>query len=708
MNAQICEIFCYFASNMLTAVPFSLPIADPTWIFFLVLGLILFVPMVLERLHIPSIVGLIGAGILVGPYGFDILAYDASFSIFGKVGIYYIMFLASLEMNMEEVKRIKGQALVFGLLSFLFPFVLGFFANESMGYALPAGVLMAAMYSSHTLLSYPIVLRFGIGQRRSVSIATGGTIVADTLTLIVLAIIGGIFKEGTTGWYWVFLAVKILAIGGGIIYAFPRLGRWFFRRVDDSVAQYVFVLVLVFAGAGLMQLVGMEGILGAFLVGLVLNKLIPPVSPIMSHIEFVGNSIFIPYFLIGVGMIINIGALAHGHAVFLLALVMVGVCVVGKYLAAFATQKIYGLKAVDRTLMFGLTNSRAAATLAVVLVGHEIVLPSGGRLLDETVLNATMLLILVTCIISPFVTERVARRIAMEAPTTKMPNVSSPMADRILIAVSNPETRDPLVHLALYLRPPQTEQPLMAVNVILEDKIHLRERGAKQLEAVERLASTVHVPVQTFNRWSVNIVSGISHTVLENEVSDLLLGLHHQKRLGENFLGHVTEDLINAVSQQVMVYFPMVAINTIRRIHLLIPREAEFEPSFAQWARRIAFLAQQLSCVVELYGGRGTLAALSDYWQEQKMNIPHEAHEFRSWHDLISIAHAVKPDHMIAFVMARRSTISYQPYMERLPNQIGRYFSNRTLLLIYPNQQTASPLGKGSRSVLPTGVKGAR
>ncbi len=692
---------------MLSAVPFSLPIADPTWIFFLVLGLILFVPMVLERLHIPSIVGLIGAGILVGPYGFDILAYDDSFSIFGKVGIYYIMFLASLEMNMEEVKRIKGHALVFGLLSFIFPFTLGFFANQSMGYAMPAVVLMAAMYSSHTLLSYPIVLRFGIGQRQSVSIATGGTIVADTLTLIVLAVIGGIFKEGTTGWYWVFLAVKILAIGAVIIYTFPRLGRWFFRRVNDSVAQYVFVLVLVFAGAGLMQLVGMEGILGAFLVGLVLNKLIPPASPIMSHIEFVGNSIFIPYFLIGVGMIINIGALAHGHAVLILALVMVGVCIAGKYLAAFATQKIYGMKAVDRLLMFGLTNSRAAATLAVVLVGHEIILPTGGRLLDETVLNATMLLILVTCIVSPFVTERVARRIAMEAPTTSSAHTKS-ASDRILIAVSNPDTRDPLAHLALYLRSPKTEQPLMAVNIILEDKAHLRERGAKQLEAVERLAATVHVPVQTFNRWSVNIVSGISHTVLENDVSDLLLGLHHQKRLGENFLGSVTEDLIDAVSQQVMIYFPMVAINTIRRIHLLIPREAEFEPSFAQWARRIAFLSQQLSCVVELYGGRGTLAALAECWASQKLNVAHEAHEFRSWHDLISIAHAVKPDHMIAFVMARRSTISYQPYMERLSKQIGRYFSNRTLLLIYPNQQTASPLGKGSRSVLPTGIKGGR
>lgn len=678
----------------------SLPITDPTWIFFIVLSLILLVPMALERLRIPSIVGLIGAGILIGPYGLDILEYDASFSIFGKVGIYYIMFLASLEMNIEEVKKIKGQAFTLGLLSFLFPFVLGFLTNRGLEYSVPAAILMAAMYSSHTLLSYPIVLRFGIGQRASVSISTGGTIVADTLTLIVLAIIGGIFKEGATGWYWLFLALKIIGISVFIVYAFPRLGRWFFRRFDDSVAQYVFVLMLVFAGAGLMQLVGMEGILGAFLVGLVLNKLIPPISPIMSHIEFGGNSIFIPYFLIGVGMIINIHALTEGTEALLLATVMIAVCCVGKWLAAFATQKIFHMKAVDRTLMFGLTNSRAAATLAVVLVGHEIVLPDGNPLLNETVLNATMLLILVTCIVSPVVTERVARRIAMEVPTTQT-ETQPASSDKIVIAVSNPQMRDMLAHLAIYLRTPKSEQPLVAVNVILEDKLHLREQGKKQLEAVERIAAAAHVPIQTFNRWSVNVVNGIAHTVLEHEASDLLLGLHDKKRIGESFYGKITTDLIESVTAQVMIYFPAISLNTVRRIHLLIPREAEFETSFAQWAKRIALLSAQLSCVVELYGGKGTMAALTEYWEKANYLVPHVQHEFRSWHDLISIAHKVRADHMIIFVAARRSTVSYQPYMEHLPDQIGRYFSSRNLLIIYPAQHTSF----STRSFLPQGMK---
>lgn len=682
----------------------TFPITDPTWIFFLVLSLILFVPMLLERLRIPSIVGLIGAGILVGPYGLDVLEHDASFELFGKVGLYYIMFLASLEMNMQEVQQIKGRALVLGVLSFACPFVLGLATNQALDYSLAASVLMAAMYASHTLLSYPIVLRFGLSRRKSVSIATGGTIVADTLTLIVLAVVGGILQEETTSLFWVLMVAKILAIGFLIIFFFPRMGRWFFRRYDESVAQFIFVLVLVFAGAGLMQLAGMEGILGAFLVGIVLNKSIPPSSPLMSHIEFVGNSIFIPYFLIGVGMIINVGALTHGTQVLILAPIMVAVCSLGKWLAAFLTQKIFKMSAVDRTLIFGLTNSRAAATLAVVLVGHNILLDDGTRLLDETVLNAAMLLILCTCIISPFVTERVAHRIAKmgeEAHDTPL----AAREDKILIAVSNPDTLDALVHLALYLRTPKTDAAVAAVNVILEDKSHLRQRGEKELERAKKIAAEANASLATHNRWAVNVVNGIAHTMYEIEATDLLLGLHRQRRLGEAFFGKVTQDLIETVPRQLLIYFPALSLGTIRHIHLLVPREAEFEHSFGQWAHRVALLSRQLSCAVDVYGGRGTMKALGEIWTEQKHTVRHADHEFRSWHDLISIAHNVRPDHMIVFIAARKGTVSHQPYMETLPNQIGRYFSVRNLLIIYPAQEVGGDASLSSRSAVPIGVR---
>lgn len=669
-----------------------MPITDPTWIFFTVLSIILFAPMLLERLHIPSVVGMIFAGILVGPHGFGVLERDSSFELFGKVGIYYIMFLASLEMNLQDVQRIKGRAAALGLLGFVIPMVLGYVANTALlGFGAAAAILMAAMYASHTLVAYPIVLRYGLSRLTSVSIAVGGTIVADTLTLLVLAVVGGMMKENVTGLYWVWLVVKVILLGLLIIYAFPRLGRWFFRRYDDSVVQYVFVLTLVFLGAGLMEFVGMEGILGAFLVGLVLNRLIPPGSPLMSHIEFVGNALFIPYFLIGVGMLINLRALIDHDGAIIIAAVMVVVGLLSKWLASFFTQKMFRMSADERNLMFGLSASRAAATLAVVLVGYRIILPDGSRLLGEDVLNGAMALILVTCIVSSLVTEHTSRRLVLQqragVNTSSDSGMDSP--DRILIALNNPETMPPLVNLALMMRTPNKVAPLMAVNIVLEGDPSARQQGLQLLENAEKMAASTNVRIQTFSRWSVNVVSGISHTVKENAISDLVLGLHQKARLTDSFYGKLSTDLLTAVERQVMIYRAIIPINTVRHIHLLVPHKAEFEQGFIHWMKRLALLTRQISCGVEVHGCADTLAAMKRYWDKHEPNLQAIYHEYVSWTDLLPLAHDTRPDHLAVFVCARRGTISYHNYLERLPDQIERYFSARSVLLLYPMQPAA-------------------
>ncbi len=662
-----------------------LPIADPTWIFFVVLGIILFAPMLLERLRIPSIVGMILAGIVIGPHGVHLLDRDASFELFGKVGLYYIMFLASLEMNMQDVKKIQGQAVTLGVLSFGIPILLGFGVNHwLLGYGLAASVLMAAMYASHTLIAYPIVLRYGLSRRRSVSIAVGGTIVADTLVLLVLAVVGGTFKESVTEFSWLWLLGKVVLLSLVIIFTFPRLCRWFFRRYDDAVVQYVFVMALVFLGAGLMEFVGMEGILGAFLVGIVLNRLIPPSSPLMNHIEFVGNALFIPYFLIGVGMLINVGAFVEHKGVFLLAAVMIAVCVAGKWLAAWMTQKIFRMEAAERSLIFGLTNSRAAATLAVVLVGFRIILPDGSRLLDEDVLNGAMMLILVTCVVSSIVTEHTAHKMAVAG--REVEPVDTGIRDRMIIALSNQETVPSLVNAALMLRAPKSDAPITALNVVLEDDPEAKGRGVRELEYAVRIAAAANVKLATRSRWAVNVVSGISHTMKELDASDLLMGLHQKSRLTDNFYGQLTSGLLAAIERQVIIYRAAIPLNTVRLIHLLVPRKAEFEPGFDHWADRVAQLATQMSCRVVAYGGRGTLAALKDSWERRKHSVQAETHVYNEWHDLLSIANNTRLDHLMIFVAARRGTLSRHNYMDKLPEQIERYFSTRSLMIIYPIQ----------------------
>lgn len=665
-------------------------ITDPTWIFLIVLAIILFAPMLLERLRIPSIVGMIFAGILIGPHGFGVLERDGSFELFGKVGLYYIMFLASLEMNLQDVQRIKGRALTLGLLSFAIPMTIGYAANSlALGYGVAASVLIAAMYASHTLIAYPIVLRYGLSRLTSVSIAVGGTIVADTLTLLVLAVVGGMFKENVTGLYWVWLVIKVVLLGVIIVYAFPRIGRWFFRRYDDSVVQYVFVLGLVFLGAGLMEIVGMEGILGAFLVGLVLNRLIPPLSPLMSHVEFVGNALFIPYFLIGVGMLINLSALVEHSGAVLTACVMVVVGVVSKWLASFATQKAFRMSAPERNLMFGLTGSRAAATLAVVLVGYGIVLPDGSRLLGEDVLNGAMVLILVTCVVSSLVTENTARKLAV---TDTLQQASSAAAsdevpDRILIALNNPENNPGLVNLALMLRTPHSVAPIIALNVVLENDPSARRSGEQQLHNAVKMASATGIRIQTYQRWSVNVVSGISHTVKERAVSDLVLGLHRKARLSDSFYGKTVADLLASVDRQIMIYRDTIPLNTVRRIHVLVPPKAEFEQGFAHCMDRIALLAHQMGCGLEALSSPTTLTAIEHYIAASPhSSLPMIYSEFNSWNNLIQLAHTSRQDHMLIFVCARRGTISYHAYLDRLPDQVERYFSSRNVLFVYPQQ----------------------
>ena len=660
-----------------------LPIINPTWYFLVVLVLILFAPMLFERLRIPSIVGLILAGILVGPYGFHILERDTSFELFGKVGLYYIMFLASLEMNLQSVRKDRAAALGFGLLTFGIPMLVGTLANWSLlGYGLVAAVLMAAMYASHTLLAYPIVMRFGLTQRRSVNLAVGGTIVADTLTLLVLAVIGGMFKEGVHGPYWLWLVLKVIALGIVIVITFPRLCRWFFRKVDDGVVQYIFVLLLVFLGAGLMETVGMEGILGAFLVGIVLNRTIPASSPLMSHIEFVGNALFIPYFLIGVGMIINLRVIfgsLHGFGV---ALGMVVIATFCKWLAARTGQAVFHLRRADGHLLFGLTGARAAATLAIMLVGSRILLPDGTPLFDDAVVGGTMLLILVSCIISPMHTDRAARHI-MLTTATQADDVEQ--SRRLLVGIDTSEQSPALVHAALMLATPH-ESPMSLVSVMTDDSPELRQEVQKALTRAARIAAEADVEVHTQSRLSVNRVTGLTYSVKELDATDILISLHRKQRISENFYGRFAPDLIAATSQQVIIYRSLIPINTLRRIHLVVPRRAELEPGFHQWADRIAALSLHLAVPMDIYSGHDTLVALREYWKNTHKEIYADYINYSSFEDFQPIATATRQDHMVIIIAARPGMPSHEAaYLTRLPEQLERYFSSRSLMLIYPS-----------------------
>ena len=557
-----------------------------------------------------------------------------------------------------------------------------------LGYSVVTSVLLASMYASHTLIAYPIVIRYGINRQRAVSIAVGGTAVTDTLTLLVLAVIGGLYKGEASDMFWIWLVLKVIVLCVIIMYTFPRIARWFFRRYSDNVVQYIFVMAMVFLGAGLMEIVGMEGILGAFLAGLVLNRLIPHVSPLMNHLEFVGNALFIPYFLIGVGMLINVNVL-FGHIDSIkVASVMIVVALLGKWIASWLTQKIYRMRALERELMFGLSNAQAAATLAAVLVGYDIILPSGERLLNEDVLNGTILLILVTCIVSSFITEHAAKRIAMSGMDVDEEKKEQEK-ECFLIPVANPDTLEGLMSLALVLRDERLQDNLVALSVINDnnDSVKQEMRSKRNLERAAQIAASTNVSLKTVSRFDLNITTGILHTAKEYEATGIIIGLHYKASIVDSFFGNLTENLLKNTYLQVMVVRFLMPVNTLRRIIVAVPPKAEFEHGFTKWITYMCRMSSQLGCRVQFYAHPQTLGYIRGYIQKMHKDTRAVYSELDDWNDLLLLTGQVTYDHLLVIVSARRGSISYDSSFERLPMQVSKYFNNNSIMLLYPEQR---------------------
>ena len=675
----------------------TFPITDP--IFLLVLLIILFAPILLNKLRIPHIIGMILAGLAVGEHGFNILARDSSFELFGKVGLYYIMFLAGLEMNMGDFKETRNKALVLGLLAFI---GIGFVANVSyLKYGIITSVLLASMYASHTLVAYPIVTRFGVSRHRSVSIAVGGTAVTDTLTLLVLAVIGGLFKGETGGFFWLWLVVKVIFLGGLIIYFFPRIGRWFFHRYNDHVMQFIFVLAMVFLGAGLMEFVGMEGILGAFLAGLVLNRLIPHVSPLMNHLEFVGNALFIPYFLIGVGMLINLRVIfGHGDAL-KVAAVMIVMALTGKWIACWLTQKIYRMSVLERNMMYGLSNAQAAATLAAVLVGYNIILPGGERLLNDDVLNGTVLLILVTCVVSSLITERAAKKLAMD--DSEPGKESSTETEKILVSLANPDTIEDMMNLSLVIRDTKLKDNLLALHVINDDSTsdNLRMRSKRYLEKAAMTTTAANVSLKQLTRYDLNIASGIIHSVKENEVTSIITGLHRKANITDSYFGMLAGNLLKGLNCEIIISKFLIPVNTIKRIVIAVPPKAEYESGFPRWLEHFCRMGSTLGCRVHFFANEQTIVRLQTWIKKRHKQVLTDFSLLEDWNDLLVLTGQVSYDHLLVIISARPGTISYDNSFEKLPRQLGKYFSNNSLIVLYPNQ-SGEPLDSSFFSKLYT------
>ena len=666
------------------------PITDPTLIFFVVLLIVLFAPIIMGKLRIPHIIGMVLAGIIIGKYGLNILERDSSFELFGRVGLYYIMFLAALEMDMEGMKKNKSRLLIYGLLTCFVPFTLTYLMSINLlHYSTKASLLLSCIMASNTLIAYPIVSRFGLQQKPSVTLSVGSSMLSLLIALVILAGLVASFSEHDGVLFWIFFATKFAAYCGFMIFLIPRLTRWFLRRYSDAVMQFIFVMAMLFMSAALSQIVGIEGVFGAFFAGLILNRYIPHISPLMNRLEFIGNALFIPYFLIGVGMLINVNLLFQGGHILWVIFCIVFFGTLGKAIAAYAACLGFRLPLSSGHMMFGLTSAHAAGSIAMVMVGMNILIGPNTYLVNDDMLNGVVIMILFTCIISSLLTDWSSRKIILrdkelpEAEDEKKGN-----DEKILIPVRYPEYADNLMDLALLVRNQKLNRGLVCLNVVYDDKDmrYNQEQGRQLLDHCSQLAAATDVRTQTQVRIAANIANGIKHAFNEFQCSEIIIGMHMHPERSPKFWGEFHQSLFNGLNRQIIMARVIQPLNTIRRIQVAVPSRAEFEPGFYRWLERLSRMAGNLDCRIQFHGRTETLALINEYIQNRHHEVRADYAVMNHWNEMPQLAAQISNDHMLVVITARKGTVSYKTALERLPEEITRFFSGANLMIIFPDQ----------------------
>lgn len=661
----------------------DLPFNEPVIVFTILISIILVTPIVFKKLRIPGIVGLIISGMVIGSHGVNLVETSESVKLLSTSGLLYLMFLAGLELNSRDFLRNRNKSLTFGALTFFIPLAVGFFvAHFLLHYNLMASLLIASMFSTHTLISYPIASRLGITRSEAVTITIGGTIITDTAVLVLLAFISAATYGSLTLLFWGRMLLSISAFSFLILWGFPKVSIWFFKNLEgESGSQYIFVLVMLFVSALLARAAGIEPIIGAFLAGLALSNLIPTTSALMNRISFIGNNLFIPIFLISVGMMVDFTAFLTGFGALIFAGTLVVVAIASKFAAAWAVQKIYGYTKTERQVIFGLSVSHAAAIIAVVIVGYNL------KLIGLDVLNGAIIIILVSCFIGSFITERNGRKLAI-TEADKVPDKTG-IPERILVPVSNPATIEGLIDFAILIRETNTEEMVYMLSVIPDDAFAEEQilKNNKMFESAISHAAAADTPLTLVSRVDLNVANGISRAVKELMINKIVLGWNGKITTSNFFFGSIIENLIGTTEQMVMVVKSSNPINTTRRIIVTMPQNAECEAGFEDWLKMLKVMALRCSSKILFSGHEKSLFEIKTRFETSTESIETEYQVSDSTHPIFQQSQNVTLQDLYVVIAARRRTLSFSHYLEHMPRDLARYYGNKNFIIIYPKQR---------------------
>lgn len=674
----------------------SLPVTDPVLTFALVMLIILIAPLVMQRLRAPGMIGLILAGILVGPNAGGILERSETIQLLGKVGLLYIMFIAGLEIDLNLFRKYRNHSLVFGSMTFAIPQALGTaMALWFLGFDLPAAILLASMFASHTLLPYPIVSRLGLGKNPAVTTAVGGTIITDTAALLVLAVVARSTQGSLDAAFWGVLVVSLSVYTAAVWWGLPWIGRWFFRTVpSEGTAHFVFIIAAVYLCAYFAEVAGVEAIIGAFLAGLALNRLVPSQSVMMSRLEFAGSWFFIPVFLISVGMLVDPRILISDLGTWKVAGSMVVTVVATKFFAAWISRHLLGYSPLEGRVMFGLSVNQAAATLAAVIVGFNL------GIFSDSVVNGTIVMILVTCMIGPWVTQKYGRELAIRQADAPEDMALAPR--RILVPLRNPEAAPAIMDVAFMIRERQSHEPIYPLAVVQDsdDASAQVAAGEKMLGAAVTHAAAADIPAVPVTRLDTNAAEGIVRAIRELRISTVVMGWTGASTTRSFIFGSVLDQLLRRCPQQFVVCRFAEPLNTAKRLVLIIPPFAQREIGFHDAVSTVKNLASQAGLDLILSARESDLETLVPLIEKIRPDVKTDTMPVRAIEAWLSARGPQTEEHdIVVLLAARENQVSWRPGIDRLPRAIISRPKPVTMLVIYPSEEASEitpPLARGA------------
>lgn len=661
---------------------FSLPFSDPVMIFALVMLIILLAPLIFSKLRIPGIVGIILAGTLVGPSVLGLLERDSTIELLGTVGLLYLMFMAGLSIDLNRFEKLRNRSIGFGTISYFFPAAGAYFLGiHFLEYSVSTSLLLGAIVGSHTLLAYPIVERLGITKSTPVTMSMGGTLVTDTLSLGVLAVIAGTAGDAQGPGYWFGFATSVSIFVVAAVLILPRLGRWFFRNIKyQNNTDFVFMVAVLFTTAFFAELAGLASIIGAFLAGILLNRLVPSSGTLMSRIQFVGNALFIPFFLISVGMLVDIEVLAS-FDVWEKAIAFTLLVFIGKAIAAAIISGIFKYSPAEGLVVFGLTTPQSAATLAVTLLGYDL------GFFDQTAVNAVVILILFSCLLGPWLVEKYGREVASQEEEKPYSPADAPQ--RILVPLANPETSDALMDIAFMVKDVKSGQPIYPLTVA-RDGVNVDGNvasGEKMLSHAVIHAASAEVSVNPMTRIDLNIAKGIARAVEEKRITNIVIGWNGEVSTRRKIFGSVLDQLLEEVDEMVMVCKIEKPVNTFSRLVVAIPPFASLEIGFTGSIRSLKLMAEQMGVDMVVISTEERYPYVQKGIDKVKPDIDVEYFKVSLWSDMPRwLDDNLAENDLFTLVSAREGTISWRPGLDRLPRVISKRYPELSFITIYSSE----------------------